>query len=251
MLPGLSSIKAVDVKKIKEEIREQIWITLDARGVARFPKPIFNRIPNFIGATTSAVILSLADFFERSRVVEVGPDTPQSYVRRIVLEKGKILVVPSPRLQHGFILIDPARYSRSEYGSLVSIRSFMEKGEKVDPWDLPKIDLFVVGSVAVNFKGARVGKGGGFSDLEYAILREFNKVSEDTPVVTNVHELQIVDMEIPMEKHDLPVDFIVSQSRIYKTKRVYRKPEGIYWDQLKISEEFRDFIEKIRRYLRR
>ncbi|MEZ0290116.1 MAG: 5-formyltetrahydrofolate cyclo-ligase [Sulfolobales archaeon] len=242
------------IKRIKESIREEMWITLEARGVALFPKPVFNRIPNFVGSNDSARLISTLEVFKNARVVEVGPDRPQAGVRRLALEHGKILIVPSPRLREGLVLIDPSKHSTEEFSELVNIRTFMSRGEKIDPWDLPKIDLMVVGSVAVNFKGARVGKGGGFSDLEYAILREFNKVSEETPVVTNVHELQIIDRDIPMEKHDLPVDLIVTPERVYKTKRIYRKPEGIYWDLIEKSEEydkFRDFIERVRRYLRR
>jgi 5-formyltetrahydrofolate cyclo-ligase len=38
---------------------------------------------------------------------------------------------------------------------------------------MPRIDLIVAGSVVVNGKGARVGKGRGYSNLEYALGREF------------------------------------------------------------------------------
>ena len=41
---------------------------------------------------------------------------------------------------------------------------------------LPPIDLIVCGAVAVNARGARVGKGGGFSDLEYGLLAEAGRV---------------------------------------------------------------------------
>jgi 5-formyltetrahydrofolate cyclo-ligase len=41
--------------------------------------------------------------------------------------------------------------------------------------------------VAVNRQGARVGKGGGFSDLEFALLVEAGLVGTDTVVATTVH----------------------------------------------------------------
>ena len=44
-------------------------------------------------------------------------------------------------------------------------------GEAVGPEALGRIDLVVAGSVAVNRRGARVGKGGGYSDLEFALAR--------------------------------------------------------------------------------
>jgi 5-formyltetrahydrofolate cyclo-ligase len=45
-------------------------------------------------------------------------------------------------------------------------------GRKAAAAELPSVDLIVSGSVAVNRQGARVGKGGGFSDLEVAFLME-------------------------------------------------------------------------------
>ena len=46
----------------------------------------------------------------------------------------------------------------------------MRHGRVVAEEDLPDIDFVLCGSVAVNLSGARVGKGGGFSDLEYGLL---------------------------------------------------------------------------------
>jgi 5-formyltetrahydrofolate cyclo-ligase len=47
--------------------------------------------------------------------------------------------------------------------------------------------------VAVNRQGARVGKGGGFSDLEVAFLVEAGVIRPDTVLATAVHALQVVD----------------------------------------------------------
>ncbi len=57
------------------------------------------------------------------------------------------------------------------------------------------------------------------------------KVGEDTPVITTVHELQLVSDEIPREPFDLPVDVIVTPpSRVIRVSRVDSKPRGIYWE---------------------
>jgi 5-formyltetrahydrofolate cyclo-ligase len=45
-------------------------------------------------------------------------------------------------------------------------------GRKVVAMELPSVDLVVCGSVAVNRERARIGKDGGFSDLEVAFLVE-------------------------------------------------------------------------------
>jgi 5-formyltetrahydrofolate cyclo-ligase len=41
--------------------------------------------------------------------------------------------------------------------------------------------------VAVNRQGARVGKGGGFSDLEFALLVEVGLIGKHTVLATTVH----------------------------------------------------------------
>ncbi len=100
------------------------------------------------------------------------------------------------------------------------------------PWDLPEIDLIVEGSVAVTLKGARIGKGEGYGEIEYAILRQFGKVKEETPIVTTIHNLQIVD-DFEIDEWDVPVDYIVLPDKIIETRTKIKRPEGILWDKLK------------------
>jgi len=64
------------------------------------------------------------------------------------------------------------------------------------------------------------------------MLAECGKVNENTPVVTTVHDVQVVDDEIPVAPYDLPVDLIVTPTRVIKTERTIPKPRGIYWDLL-------------------
>lgn len=56
---------------------------------------------------------------------------------------------------------------------------------------MPKVDLVVVATVAVSMDGARLGKGKGYGDLEYGILRHIGAVTDATPVATVVHDVQV------------------------------------------------------------
>ena len=94
------------------------------------------------------------------------------------------------------------------------------------------VDLILCGSVAVRRDGARLGKGGGYSDLEYAIATELGIVTPETLIVTTVHPLQIVSESIALEPHDIPVDFIVTPDKAIATKTRLARPQGIYWDYL-------------------
>ena len=98
--------------------------------------------------------------------------------------------------------------------------------------EIKKIDLIICGSVAVNRRGARVGKGGGYSDLEFALLTENKKISAKTPIVTSVHALQILDEDLPMTEHDIPLSAIVTPGEIIEIDANFPRPKGIYWRML-------------------
>ena len=91
--------------------------------------------------------------------------------------------------------------------------------------------LVIEGSVAVDRKGGRLGKSGGFGDLEWAILREVGAINESTPTMTTVHSIQIVK-EVPMAEHDAPIDFIATPDLFIETSHLHPKPPGIIWELL-------------------
>lgn len=218
------------MREKKQEIREKVWRKLLEENVALPPFPVEGRIPNFRGAREAALKLRASSIYQKAQVVFSNPDSPQRHVRELVLRDGKILVMASPRLRNGFIVLDPQKIPSDKVGLASTIKGAFIFGEKVLE-RVPVIDLKVAGSVAVDIYGGRVGKGGGFSDLEYAILKALGAISEETPIVTTVHELQIVD-SIPMDTHDVPMDYLFTPQRVVKTQRKYPRPEGIYWDKL-------------------
>ena len=71
--------------------------------------------------------------------------------------------------------------------------------------ELEPVDLVVMGSVAVGEDGARLGKGGGFADLEYALAAAAGLIGPHTVTVTTVHEIQVRPAgTIPLTGHDVP-----------------------------------------------
>jgi 5-formyltetrahydrofolate cyclo-ligase len=77
-----------------------------------------------------------------------------------------------------------------------------------------QIDLVVVRSVAVNAKGAPAGQETGYSDIELGLLTEAGLATERTTICVTVHELQVLDEELPESGHDFRVDFIATPQRI-------------------------------------
>ena len=106
--------------------------------------------------------------------------------------------------------------------------------------ELEPIDLVVCGTVAVNRAGVRVGKGGGYSDLEFGLLVEAGLVGDATTLATTVHPLQVLE-ELPETEHDFRVDLVVTPDETLTTPgpRGPRRPRGILWEHLtpeKIAE---------------
>jgi 5-formyltetrahydrofolate cyclo-ligase len=216
----------------KDEIRKKVWSRLQEQKVARFPGAE-GRIPNFIGAEACARILAQSPYWRNAKTVKVNPDSPQRAIRQKALEEGKVIYMAVPRLHSDkpFIELDPKRLKCSAYVAS-SIKGAAKFGRPVNLTEVRKIDLIVCGSVAVNRKGARVGKGGGYSDLEFALLTEENKVGRHTPIVTSVHPLQIVDQPIPMTEHDIPLSAIVTPNKFIEIESALPRPKGIYWEML-------------------
>jgi len=84
----------------------------------------------------------------------------------------------------------------------------------------------------VNLKGARVGKGGGFSDLEYALLLESKRIDRRTVIATTVHPIQILRENLLMTGHDIPVNLIATPRAVIEVDGAFERPPGILWDHL-------------------
>ena len=226
------------MKEEKDRIRYEVWRKLEELELARFPRPVYGRIPNFIGAEKAASrLLNLREYIDAG-VVKVSPDSPQRSVRYRCLLDGKILIMPTPRLKMGFMILDPSRIPKKMLERASTIRGAFRYGRITAPEDIPKIDLIVTGSVAVSRDGVRIGKGGGYGELEYAILREFGKVDEDTPIMTNVHDIQVYE-RLPSDPYDLTIDYIATPTGLIRVERRRARPKGILWDLLdekKLSE---------------
>ncbi|XVH32583.1 5-formyltetrahydrofolate cyclo-ligase [Haloferacaceae archaeon DSL9] len=216
----------------KQELRERIWDELEESGEARFPYPPHGRIPNFNGASDAADRLAATAEWNAAETVKCNPDAPQLPVRRRAMREGKSIYVAVPRLREEkpFLRLDPAEVDDIDEATTVS--GSAKHGVPVDAEELPRVDLIVAGSVAVADDGARIGKGEGYSDLEFAVLRAFDRVDAETTVATTVHEEQLVDDAIQIGAHDVPLDLVVTPERTIRTDAEADRPTGLYWDDL-------------------
>jgi 5-formyltetrahydrofolate cyclo-ligase len=219
--------------RTKDEVRKEVWKAMEREGVSRFPGAE-GRIPNFAGAKLAAEKLSGHRLWKRARVVKANPDSPQTHARRIALEEGKTMIMAVPRLRdpHPFRVLEPKRLSKAALKEAATIKGALKHGRVVALDDLPEIDFVLCGSVALNLSGARVGKGGGYHDLEYGILTDAGKIDTHTAVATTVHPIQILRQHLMVTDHDLPCDLIATPRAVIEIERQYDRPRGILWDHL-------------------
>src|SRR5262249_33886237 len=162
------------------------------------------------GAEVAAARLLEIEPWKSATAIKVNPDSPQRPLRAQALRRGITVFVPTPRLRGGFKKLDPHRIPPDKIEEAASLSRGNRWSEEVALADMPELGAIVCGSVAVTRDGRRCGKGEGYSDLEFAILRELGHPL--VPVATTVHDLQIVD-SVPCDPTDQPLNVIARQPK--------------------------------------
>ena len=219
----------------KDHLRQTIWALLKTHQVVK--RDPVGHIPNFIAAAAAAAQLAKLAVWQQAQVVKCNPDAPQKPVRLQALEDGKLLYMAVPRLAKKQCVVALHREQLAAKGvplaKAANMREALIHGQLVTFAEMQPIDLVVVGCVAVSRQGGRTGKGAGFADLELALLREWQLVQSSTPIVTTVHELQVVeDDHLPMQIHDWPLDWIVTPTGAIATHTTLSRPNGLDWQAL-------------------
>ncbi|MFB0561355.1 MAG: 5-formyltetrahydrofolate cyclo-ligase [Candidatus Lokiarchaeia archaeon] len=185
----------------KREVREHVWNLMVKEGLAAFPFPPHGRIPNFLGAADASRQIKKLDEYSKAECVFSPPDGVLIPFRRMVLRDGKILAYSTPHMK-SFKMMKPGTRTK------VTIKDLIRGGEPLTI----KVDIAVVGSVAVDKKGNRIGKGSGYGDRELAYLRERNpKILTGTLV----HSRQVFeDFSHLAQEQDISVDFILTEKEL-------------------------------------
>lgn len=211
----------------KAALRDDVWTSLTAARAARFPGAA-GRIPNFTGAEAAAERLRSTGEWRRARTIKSNPDSAQLPVRQRALEDGKTVYMAVPRLADAdpFFLLDPDHLVDTPHKA-ASIKGAARSARRVPVSELAPVDLVVTGCVAAGEDGARLGKGGGFADLEYAVAAGAGLIGPGTTVVTTVHELQLRPAgTIPVTDHDMLLDLVVTPERIIDCREADGAPPG-------------------------
>jgi 5-formyltetrahydrofolate cyclo-ligase len=203
----------------KQELRKFIWTYMEKNNLVGFPRPCYGRIPNFIGSKAVIERLKTLIEWQKAKVIFSAPDSSLHPARCEALKEGKTLIVAGPKLKGFYLLKDIPEEKAFEASS---IKGFSRFGipVKIKP-DLPEINLYLTGAVAVDKKGNRIGKGTGYGDREDTILSNAGLIDEKTPRIAIVHEIQVFeDFSYLMNEEDKKVSIILTPTGVYRVKPI-------------------------------
>jgi 5-formyltetrahydrofolate cyclo-ligase len=218
------------IDQAKQVVRTRVWDLLVQERVVE--PGVHGYIPTFTGADAAADLLAGLPEWQAAQVIKAVPDRAQQPVRERALRDGKLLYVAVPKLaaEQPFFVLDPTDLTTAP-AEAASREHATRHARKVAVEDMRRVDLVVCGSVAVNRRGTRLGKGVGYSDIEVALLQEAGRIGPSTVIVTTVHPLQVIDEPMPETEHDFSVDLIVTPNEVIACEP-QRRPTGLYWNNL-------------------
>lgn len=144
----------------------------------------------------AAAILFYADF---------GSEVPTTAMMEGALALGKTVILPITDIETNSLVLrkvtDLSHLEPNKYGIPEPVI------ENTAHIDADVIDLVIVPGMVFDEHGGRIGYGGGYYD------RFLRKIDPIVPWISIAFELQIVP-QIPSESHDLPVDMVITESRV-------------------------------------
>ncbi len=202
----------MEIKKKKEKTRQEIWKTLHKNQLTHRKNGDYGKIPDFKGKSQAAKKLRETKEYKNSKIIFTAPDTAQQPVRYNCLKDGKTLIMATPNLENGYVLL---KNNENNIEQASDKTYATENGIPINK--MPKIDIVIEGSVGVDLKGNRLGKGKGYGDKEIKYLYQQKSITQKTPIITTIHPLQIKE-KIPTDKNDCKINMIITPKNIIYTE---------------------------------
>lgn len=233
----------------KSVFRHRVWDELIkvAKPDSRFHYDFSMFIPDFEGSEKCVQAIREMEAYRKAKLLFITPDNCLEKLRESAILDKKPFIMPTYGIRRGFILIRRELVPKGKEDFASTLDGAERFGMRISLRDIQRagrIDLMVTGASIVNTSGVRFGKGHGYFDIEWALMREIGVVDQATPVITVAHDVQVVDAEIPVSPNDTIVDYIVTPTRFIKVSTTKQKPLRIYWDM--ITEEMLDNIPPLK-----
>lgn len=188
---------ATSIREAKQALRERIAArrsTLDAHDLAvgaRALRDALLQLPEVASASRLAAYVAVGDEPGTGPLIEEMSERGVEVLLPVVL--------PDFDLDWG-VYRDPSSLSPAPKGLLEPT------GATAGPDAVLDVDVVLVPGMAVDRQGTRLGKGGGCYD------RVLARLAGRAPAFVLLHDGEVLDMPIPREPHDIPVDTAVTAS---------------------------------------
>jgi 5-formyltetrahydrofolate cyclo-ligase len=240
--------------KDRTAAREQVWKELRtvAKPDSRFHFDFNEFIPDYAGSEIGNQRIRELLVYKSGHTLFITPDNNLTSLREGAIMDGKTIIMPTYGIIRGFLIIarkDVPQGQEAFAATLDGMDRFAEPISLEGITSLGSIDVMVTGASVITLEGLRFGKGHGYFDLEWAMMRMIGVVDENTPLIAVAHDCQITEVDIVPEPHDTIIDYIVTPSQTIEVASKRPKPEGINWDIL--PAEMREQIPPLRSLYRK
>lgn len=151
--------------------------------------------------------------------VSYGTEIKTNQLLDIILNENKMLCLPrteNEKMEFHYINSDEDFSEQTEIGEY-GITVPKSNQDKLDLNSIPDKTLIIIPGLAFDERGNRLGKGKGYYDKFLAELLSTSEKEKILGIVGYCYDFQIIDKVIT-EPNDIPVDYIISDKRIVKSK---------------------------------
>ena len=222
-----------------KQARELVWAGLRKVAVPdeTYGWDFSEFIADYAGSDRCAALFAETELYQNARVLFITPDHNLCALRARALSDGKTVVMTNYGITRGFFLVPPGALppeQTARAGHLEDVEPFWRHQTLAELRDsVGRIDVMITGASAITPSGLRYGKGHGYFDLEWAMTYTFGLVDSTTAVVAFGHDCQLVDADVSAQPYDTAIDYIVTNTRVLKTRGEFPKPScGVLWDRL-------------------
>ena len=213
----------------KENVRRQVWMQLQAvaKPDSRFHWDFNRFIPDFEGSATCVERLCNTTVYQAAKRVLVTPDNSLTDLRARCIDDGKTVIVPTYRLVRGFLALSRKTVPAGQEAFAATLDGLDVFGHPylVSIHDrAPGPQLMITGASVLNSQGVRISHGPSFFDLEWLILSALQFVDDQTPILAEVHDCQVVDLDCLPLPFGVNIDQIITPTRLIETGRPYPRP---------------------------
>jgi len=185
-------------------------------------------------------LINLPEWQAAQRVF-ITPDNSTQLLREAAIHQKKEIIMTTYGIRRGSVLVrrELVPQDQEEYAStLIGMEKYGLPLTSIhDLENAGTLDLMVTGALAISrAHGGRAGKGAGWFDAEWGMWKSLGLVSESTPIIGIIHDVQVVSEAFSLDPWDCHMDIIVTPKEVIRVPE-FTQPNGVLWDQITTPQQ--------------